>query len=87
MANRNIISAKLSFLVILLMVGLVALLDFTYVKTEHWTLESRVFFNALFTDVGLVVVTPLVLLYSSRELRQSIWHLLRARACHSRASQ
>jgi hypothetical protein len=86
-SNRNIISAKLSFLVMLLMVGLVALLDFTYAKTEHWTLEARVFLNALCIDVGLVVVTPLVLLYSSLELRQTIWHLLRARACHSRARQ
>ena len=44
-------------------------------------METRVFLNALFIDLMLGVMTPLVLLYSSIELRHTLWNILRTKLC------
>jgi hypothetical protein len=36
---------------------------------QEWSVEMRVFINSFFIDLLLVVVSPLLLLYSSKELR------------------
>ena len=39
---------------------------------QEWSVEVRVFINSFFIDLLLVVVSPLLLLYSSKELRYNI---------------
>jgi len=51
--------------------------NITYTLTEHWSIEARVFLNTMFGEVMTQVLTPLVLLYSSLELRSTIKRLLR----------
>ena len=56
------------------------LLHFGYVKvdtllgTKGDTLTLRAFINALAFDVVLVIISPLMLLYSSKDLRKAIKH-------------
>jgi hypothetical protein len=39
---------------------------------QEWSVEMRVFINSFFIDLLLVVVSPLLLLYSSKELRSKL---------------
>ena len=72
--------------------------NITYTLTEHWSIEARVFLNAIFGEVMTQVVsyfgrekidkifkvlTPLVLLYSSLELRTTIKQILTHKLCPS----
>ena len=64
------------FILLSILMGL--LLLFGYSKAESLfgsegdTLTLRAFINALAFDLALVVISPLMLLYSSKDLRKSI---------------
>ena len=84
MANRNIISAKHSFLLVLLIILTGAVFNVTYnLVGDQWSIEARVFFNSVFVDLGLTTLTPLLLLYSSMELRQTIKTIIRKKLCNT----
>ena len=61
------------FIVMSVVIGL--LLHFGYTRIPNdWTSSTllRAFINAIFFDIILVIVSPILLLYSSNELRTSI---------------
>ncbi len=39
---------------------------------QEWSEESRLFFNCFVLDTFFVVVSPILLIYSSKELRKTI---------------
>ena len=67
-----------SVVFILLSVLMGLLLHFGYVKvdtllgTKGDTITLRAFINALAFDVVLIIISPLMLLYSSKDLRKAI---------------
>lgn len=71
--HKNIISAKLSVVFMILSLAIGLPLHFTYINVdEAYGLALRAFINALAFDLVLVVVSPLMLLYSSNDLRRTI---------------
>ena len=75
--NSNVGYFNFDFSVVFILISIVIglLLHFGYTQIPIDWVDStllRAFINAVFFDVVLVIVSPLLLLYSSNELRKSI---------------
>ena len=71
-----LINFSVIFILLSILIGL--LLHFGYTRVDTWvgskgdTLTLRAFINALAFDTVLTVISPLMLIYSSKDLREAI---------------
>lgn len=67
------LSFSLIFTIVSVFIGILLHFGYTHVP-DDWTQKTllRSFINAIFFDLILVILSPIILLYSSKELRKSL---------------